>query len=84
MRRSPLVTGTDLSVTNEARKVTGRCPFQITHIRNRHKTTTVTTTKHQSREMVVSLDPQRTLVTDTKSPLQVLESTGTQYQRRIL
>jgi hypothetical protein len=46
-RRSPLVTG---SVTNKPRKVTGRCPLLITHIRNGHKITTVTTTSHRSRE----------------------------------
>jgi hypothetical protein len=45
------------SVTNEPRKVTGRCLLLITHIRNEHKTTTVTTTNHQSREMTVSLGP---------------------------
>jgi hypothetical protein len=30
---------------------------------NGHQTTTVTTTSHRSREMTVSLGPQRTLVT---------------------
>jgi hypothetical protein len=29
--------------------------FWLAHIRNVHQTTTVTTTSHQSREMVVSL-----------------------------
>jgi hypothetical protein len=68
------------SVTNEPRKVTGRCPLLITHIRSGHKTTTVTTTNHRSHEMVVSLDPQRTLVTGTKTkPVR-----GTEYQRRVL
>jgi hypothetical protein len=38
------------SVTNKPRKVTGRCPLLLKHIRNRHQTTTVTTTSHQSRE----------------------------------
>jgi hypothetical protein len=28
----------------------GRCPLLITHIRNEHKTTTVTTTRHRSSE----------------------------------
>jgi hypothetical protein len=28
----------------------GRCPFLITHFRNGHKTTAVTTTSHRSRE----------------------------------
>jgi hypothetical protein len=85
-----LVTGVDClgngrcaryrsSVTNKPRKVTGRCPLLITHIRNRHKITIVTTTSHRSREMVVSLAPQRTLVTGTKKPV-----TGTQHQRRVL
>jgi hypothetical protein len=45
------------SITNEPRQVTGRCPLLITHIRNGHQTTTVTTTSHRSREMAVSLGP---------------------------
>jgi hypothetical protein len=36
-------------------------------IRNENQTTTVTTTSHQSREMVVSLGPQGTLVTSMKT-----------------
>jgi hypothetical protein len=68
------------SVTNEPRKVMGRCPLLITHIRNGHETTTVTTTNHQSREMDVSLGPQRTLVMGTKTE----PVTGTQHQQRIL
>jgi hypothetical protein len=38
------------SVTNKPRKVTGRCPLLITHIRNAHQTTIVTTTSHRSCE----------------------------------
>jgi hypothetical protein len=55
------------SVTNEARKVTGRCSLQITHIRNGHQTTIVAITSHLLREMAISLGPQKTLVTDTKT-----------------
>jgi hypothetical protein len=77
----PLVTGAyRSSVTNEPRKVTGRCPLLLTHIRNGHQTTTVTITNHQSREMAVSLGPQRTLVTGTKTE----PVTVTQHQRRVL
>jgi hypothetical protein len=65
---------------NEPRKVTGRCPLLITHIRNGYKTTNVTTTNHRSREMAVSLGQQRTLVTGTKTK----PVTGTQHQRRVL
>jgi hypothetical protein len=36
-------------------------------IRNRHQTTTVTTTRHQSREMAIFLGPQGTLVTGMKT-----------------
>jgi hypothetical protein len=52
----------------------------ITHIRNGHKTTTVSTTSHRSREMVVSLAPQRTLVTGTKTK----PVTGTHHQQCVL
>jgi hypothetical protein len=55
------------SVTNKSRKLTDRCPLLITHIRNGHKTTTVTTTSNLSREMAVFLAPQRTLVTGSKT-----------------
>jgi hypothetical protein len=66
-----LVMGIDRSsVTKEPRKVTGRYPLLMRHIRNRHKTTIVTITSHRSREMAVSLGPQGTFVTGTKySPL---------------
>jgi hypothetical protein len=68
------------SVTDEPRKITGRCPLLITHIHNGHETTTVTTTNHRSREMVVSLSPQRTLETVTKTELVTI----TQHQRHVL
>jgi hypothetical protein len=58
----------------------GRCPLLITHIHNGHQTTTVTTTSHRSREMAVSLGPQRTLVTGTKTE----PVTVTQHQKCIL
>jgi hypothetical protein len=50
------------NITNEWRKVMGWCPLLITHIRNGNQTTTVTITSHRSREMVVSLGPQGSLV----------------------
>jgi hypothetical protein len=81
--RWPLVMGKThyrSSVTNESRKVTDRCPLLITHIRNGHQTTTVTTTSHRSREMAVSLGPQRTLVSGTKTE----PVTVTQHERSIM
>jgi hypothetical protein len=36
-------------------------------IRNRHQTTTVTTTSHRSRELAISLGPQGTLLTGMKT-----------------
>jgi hypothetical protein len=52
----------------------------ITHIRNEHEITAVITTNHRSREMAISLGPQRTLVTGTKTK----SVTVTQHQRCIL
>jgi hypothetical protein len=69
-----------LAYMKSPRKVTGRCLLLITHIRNGHKTTTVITTSHRSREMAVSLAPQRTLVTGTKTK----PVTRTQHQQHVL
>jgi hypothetical protein len=41
-----------------------------------HQTTTVTTTSHWSREMPVSLGPQETFVTDTKTEPITVNSTS--------
>jgi hypothetical protein len=41
-----------------------------------HQTTTVTTTSHRSREMSVSLGPQGTLVTVTKTEPVTVNSTS--------
>jgi hypothetical protein len=45
-------------------------------INNRHQTTTVTTTSHRPREMVVSLGTQGTLVTSTKTEPVTMNSTS--------
>jgi hypothetical protein len=75
-----LLSGTAETLVGGDPCLIGRCPLLITHIRNGHKTTTVTTASHRSREMVVSLAPQRTLVTSTKTK----PVTETQHQQRVL
>jgi hypothetical protein len=52
----------------------------IIHICNGHETMTVTTANHQSREMAVSLGPQRTLVMGTNTK----PVTVSQHQRHVL
>jgi hypothetical protein len=54
-----------LHYLDELRHVYFTC-ISAHRIRNGHQTTTVTTTSHRSREMVVSLGPQGTLVTGMK------------------
>jgi hypothetical protein len=81
--RWPLVTGrasiTDQVLQKWAKKGNRLMPL-ITHIRNGHQTTIVTTTSHRSHEMTVSLGPQRTLITSIKAE----PVTWTQHWRRIL
>jgi hypothetical protein len=63
-----------------SRKVTDWCPLLITRIRNGHQITTITTTSHRSREMAVSLVPQRTLVTGINTE----PVAWTQHWRRVM
>jgi hypothetical protein len=59
------VLASSLSRRNETRLFHTR--LSTTRIRNGHQSTTVTTISHRSRELSVSLGPQGTLVTGTKT-----------------
>jgi hypothetical protein len=61
-----------MSRRNETRLFHAR--LSITRIRNGHQTTTVTTISHRHMKMTISLGPQGTLVTGTKTKIVIVKS----------